>query len=245
MRNAYAFPFCKSIKHMNSCYFIPARGGSKGIPKKNLRDFAGHPLIYWTIKEALNSSLKFPIFVSSDDDDILSYCSRFQGVTCIKRGEEFSTDESTMISVLQDFFSDSHIFNTFDNIILLQPTAPFRTASDIQESFKLFSESENARSVVSVCHHPDLHPARMYRINNYCLVSLDHEKSSMNRQDLEPVYHRNGCIYITNSEIISSGSILCSKPIPYNMPSARSLNIDTEFDFVLADVYQRYLLSLM
>jgi CMP-N,N'-diacetyllegionaminic acid synthase len=229
---------------MTSCFFIPARGGSKGVPKKNLRNFAGHPLIYWTIKAALKSSLKFPIFVSSDDEDILDYSSQFQGVTCIKRGDEFSRDKSTMISVLQDFFSDSHILKTFNNIILLQPTAPFRTASDIQESFKLFCESGEARSVVSVCHHPDLHPARMYKIKSNCLISLDHKKSSINRQDLEPVYHRNGCIYITNSAIISSGSILCSRPIPYNMPSSRSLNIDTEFDFVLADVYQRHLLSL-
>ena len=147
-----------------------------------------------------------------------------------------------MVDVLQDLLSLDK-FSSFDTVILLQPTAPFRTFADIQSALNLFFSYESSRSLVSVCHHSDLHPARMYSMKNDTLHPYDELQSAKNRQDLEPAYHRNGCIYISTASMIQNGSILCPSPIPYLMPAERSLNIDTEFDLLIADLYKKHQLK--
>lgn len=224
-------------------FFIPARGGSKGVIKKNIRQVGGNPLIYWSIKSAINANLGCPIVVSSDDPDILIYSSQFSEVTTIMRDKKLSSDDTPMVDVLHDLLLPSGNFSSFNTVILLQPTAPFRTSNDIQNAFDLFRAHNSCRSLVSVCHHPDIHPARMYYMNNKELVAVDQSRSSKNRQDLKPVYHRNGCIYISTSSMINDGSILCPSPIPYLMPLERSLNIDTEFDLIISRLYKNYQLK--
>ena len=223
-------------------FLIPARGGSKGVLKKNMRCVGGRPLIYWSIQSAINTNLGYPIVVSSDDPDIINYASQFDRVTTVNRDPIFAKDKTPMVDVLRDLLLSSK-FSDFDTIILLQPTAPFRTSLDIKLALDLFLRFNSSRSLVSVCQHPDIHPARMYSIDCDMLLPYDKERSAQNRQDLQPAYHRNGCIYISTASMINNGSILCSSPIPYLMPADRSLNIDTEFDLTIADLYKKYQLK--
>ena len=227
---------------MNPAIIIPARSGSKGVNRKNVRLVGYKPLVYWSIKCALSSSLTTNIFVSTNDPEVTSIAASL-GVETLHRPAELATDHATMADVLKDILTSTTTFHQFDSVILLQPTAPFRLATDIRDSWDLFSQNGSSDSVISVTTVEDAHPARMYTLNSGSLVSLDSTYSSANRQDLPPVYHRNGSVYISSRETILSGRMLSDKIIPYIMPPDRSLNIDSPFDLLLADLLMRYKLT--
>jgi CMP-N-acetylneuraminic acid synthetase len=119
--------------------------------------------------------------------------------------------------------------------VVLQPTAPLRTGEDIDSAFKILMET-GADAVVSVYRVCDHHPARMYRMVNDRLVPYATEPASGRRQDLPPVYHRNGAIYAFRKSLLEEGRVLMGGDVrPYIMPSTRSINIDEELDLLLAD----------
>ena len=134
---------------------IPARGGSKGIPRKNIIQFSGKPLIQWSIDAALNSSVITDIAVSSDDDEILELVKKNVQIKTIKRPKELAQDNSRTEPVLVHALENIKDVK-YDYLVLIQPTSPLRKASDIDEAFnKLIAINDN--SLISVCsieHHP-------------------------------------------------------------------------------------------
>lgn len=211
---------------------IPARGGSKGVPGKNKRLVAGRPLIDYTIAAGLRARTLSRILVTTDDPDIAAL-ARAGGVEAVARPASIATDESPVIDAVRHALSAHFPGNgSPDAIVLLQPTSPFRAGSDIDAAVELFLASKTP--VCSVCRCEDAHPARMYRIERGTMVSLMPELSSIRRQDLPPVYLRNGSIYVFGPGELATGEIIGSAMQPYIMGARSSVNIDTEIDLLLA-----------
>ena len=218
---------------MNILTVIPARGGSKGVPRKNIKLLGGKPLIAWTIEAAKQAGIK-PV-VSSEDGEILDV-----GVECgafyFYRDPDLASDNVPMLPVIQDVVIEFESLSDklIDWILLLQPTTPFRTAEDIKVAIEL-AEAGDCDSVISVVQVGDHHPARMYKITDGYMDALMPDESTKRRQDLSPLYLRNGAIYLTKRDVIMGGKMWGDKVKPYIMPEERSINIDTMLDWKLAE----------
>lgn len=216
---------------------IPARSGSQGVPDKNIRNLAGKPLLAYSIQAALNSNLISDVFLSTDSKEYAEIAKQHGAWVPFLRASELAQNDSTAVSVakniiqrLRDEFSKE-----YDVVIWLQPTSPFRTAQDIDQSIEFLKEDE-VDSVVSVYEVSDHHPSRMYRLQDGFLQSFVQEHPSMLRQNNEKIYHRNGAIYaFKNSTLEKYGNFFGDKIKPYLMPRERSINIDDELDFFIAD----------
>ena len=187
---------------------IPARGGSKGVPRKNIRLVGGSPLIYWSIKAAQNSKLIDHFFVSTDDVEIAEIASNFSAPVQMRpaqlAGDKTKIGEA-IIWALKKIENEHN--KEFSHILLLQPTAPLRNSFDIDDALKLLLESE-ADSLISVYKVDDSHPARMYKINRNRLIPFSEEYTKDLRQDLPDIYHRNGSLYAcTRSCLIENENI--------------------------------------
>lgn len=214
---------------------IPARGGSKGVPRKNVRLLNGQPLIAHTIIPAHASMRLDHVVVSTDDEEIASVAEQFDA-RVVMRPAALAEDQTPMLPValhVLDTLADEG--NKYDILVLLQCTCPFRSSADIDAALALF-DTEDCDAVIGVQEVGDAHPARMYRLDKRLLEPLDCKWEKANRQDLPPVYHRNGVIYAIRCEALRrEQTFFAAKSRPYIMPRERSINIDEEFDFQLAE----------
>ena len=214
---------------------IPARGGSKGIRKKNIKLLNGKPLIYYTIVESLKSKLD-RVIVSTESEEIASIALSY-GIETIKRPNKLAEDESSALSVIKDVLSK--IDDTFDTVMLLQPTSPFRTRNHINEALNIFENDKEADSLVSVVKVPHgFHFSKQMQLNDNYLCG---GKSFTRRQELEDhFYARNGAaIYLSKTEIINK-SILGEKIKPYFMNKIDSIDIDDSEDWFLAEAILKF-----
>ena len=222
---------------------IPARGGSKGIPGKNIRTLNGRPLIEYTCDAALQSRLINHAIVSTDCSEI-SQVARRAGVDVpFVRPSELASDQSPTIDVIRHALTwmQEHRDYRHDIIVLLQPTAPLRTASHVDEALAALIR-EDADAVVSVTpvpahHHPDwqfrIHGSELRPWSGGRFVDIP-----TRRQALTASYTRNGAIYAFRRDAVEmNGSIYGSYCVPYVMPNELSVNIDTEDDWRLAENY--------
>ena len=211
---------------------IPARGGSKGVPGKNRKPVDGKPLICYTIEAALQSKLLSEIYVSSDDQLILDLAEGYRGIRLHVRPNALATDNSPVSETVSAICSNT----ACDAIMLLQPTAPIRTSDNIDDAISLLESSGNCNSVISVVAMDDVHPARMYWIENGEMQSILPAYELSRRQDIPPAYYRNGSIYLVRKIAFEEKKSLMVKPsIPYIMPSGWLLNIDEPRDMIIAE----------
>lgn len=216
---------------------IPARGGSKGVKNKNIRDLNGKPLIWYTIESAKNLiSESFDLVVSTDSQAIASVASLY-GVKVINRDSSLATDKCKMVPVIIDALRQMEsLGNVYDAIIILQPTCPFRVHDDIVDTLEVL-RSGYSTSVISFTPVGDCHPARMYRRNGNELQCLEVENESINRQDLPETLIRNGLIYaITKDKLLQTQKLQHIDTYPLIIPNTiRSVNIDEMLDFHIAE----------
>lgn len=216
---------------------IPARGGSKGVPKKNIRDLGGKPLIAYTIDVAKASKLTSCI-VSTDDEEIAQIARDCGGDVPFMRPENLATDSAKAIPVIQHALEEMERRNevTYDAVMMLQPTTPFKTSKDIDEAIDLL-ESSGADSVISVVDVQGHHPARMKYLEGDRLVDPDFCEAYENqpRQELRPMYLRNGAIYLTRRSVMMNNSFKGKDCRALVMENERSVNIDTVQDFEYAE----------
>ena len=214
---------------------IPARGGSKGVPQKNIRLIHGKPLISYTIALAESCKSFMDYIVSTDDEKIEKIAVQY-GAHVIKRPPEIATDASSVVDTV------SHVLNTlgttYDLILLLQPTSPLRDTTDIQHVIKMFSDDPGLDGVVSVVKVSDKHPARMYAVNNdEYLDSFIEGGETLRRQELEPLYYRNGAIYAVKTDVFLKSKTLMPKyKKAYVMDHRWAVNIDEEIDIQLLEL---------
>ena len=217
---------------MNIIGIIPARGGSKGIPRKNLVKISNTPLIGFTIIAAKKSKFISDVIVSSDDEEIIEISRNYGADVPFIRPQKLSNDNTPMISVIKhslDYFKN--IFLNIDALVLLQPTSPLRDEKHIDEAIQLFLES-NASSVVSVTTVPHQYsPECLLKINNEGFLDPISSKKYFNRQDKPKYYARNGpAIVVINPEVISKNDLYGDNSIPYIMDIEQSIDIDNLSD---------------
>ncbi len=218
---------------------IPARGGSKGIPRKNIKKIEGKPLIEYTIDTAKKCEQLFDVVVSTEDEEIETI-AKANHCKVIKRPKELATDHSKVqdacLHILKHFEEKDILF---DAILLLQPTSPLRTVADIDNVIELMVKND-VDGIVSVCEVEDMHPARMYTNDNNGLISIMPDFESTRRQNLPKYYVRNGCIYLTKVEaLVKEKSFMPANKMGYIMDSNWAVNIDQPKDFELLKVMMK------
>ena len=220
---------------------IPARGGSKGVPRKNIRPICGKSIIAYTIETALAARhLLWRTIVSTDDPEIAAIARTHGSEVPFIRPDDLSGDMVPTLPVLQHAvrFVEQQDGLTLDWILLLQPTSPLRTWQDIEAALNLARDG-GCDSVISVVQVIPEHPVFVKRIeDNRLLPFCIEEKEGTRRQDCQPpAYIRNGAIYLTRRDVLMKHNSIWGRIIrPYIMPPQRSVNIDNELDFKLAEI---------
>ena len=203
---------------------IPARAGSKGIKKKNLYSIAGSPLIYWTISEIKKINFIDKVVITSDDYDIINYCKSLNCDVPFRRSDELSTDEAKTSDVILDVLKR---LPGYDYFILLQPTSPLRTASDIMKAFDKMISS-NSKTCISV-YKTSLKANWLLKLNNHNNLKpmLDEKYFDTRRQEMDDTYLPNGAIYISETKnFIKNKNFFSSKTTAFVMPEEMSIDID-------------------
>ena len=211
---------------------IPARGGSKGIPRKNLVELSRKPLISYTIQAAKNSRYIDDVFVSTEDKEIATL-SRSFGVEIIDRPKTLAGDNIPSLRVIEhaiDYLAKKGFL--YDVIVLLQPTSPLRNSHHIDEALSLFFKS-HFDSVVSVCQSHYL----LWKRVDHRLLPVNHSvKKRVRRQDMPREFFENGAIYITTCKLIlRDKKILGGRIGLYIMDKKCSVDIDDKFDLWLCE----------
>lgn len=217
---------------------IPARGGSKGLPGKNIRDLAGEPLISHSINVAKSSNMFDEIMVNTDSDDIAIIAKQYGASVPFIRPAELAGDKSQIMDTYLftiEYYRKKGIY--FDAVMVLLPTAPLRNVEDIVGAINLM-KSRKADSVVTVCEvdHP---PFWMNTLEDDCSMKtfFKEEYRHKNRQELPTYYRINGAIYLAMTEtLIRDRDWYSSEVYAYKMPRERSVDIDSVLDFKIAEM---------
>lgn len=214
---------------------IPARGGSKGVPRKNLRPLAGKPLIAWTIEAAQGSSLLDRVILSSEDEEIMETARQHGLDVPFKRPPELARDDTPgilpVLHALEMLSSEN-----YTHVVLLQPTSPLRNSEDIDGAIRLCIDRA-APSCVGVCETP--HPPWwMFGMNEEKKLSpiMAAKDIPSRRQDAPKTYQLNGAVYVAETRFIKSNKgFIGPESLGFAMPAERSLDIDSELDLALAE----------
>lgn len=215
---------------------IPARGGSKGILRKNLRELGGKPLLAWSIEAAHNSRYLDRVVLSSEDAEIIEAAKNFGCEAPFVRPAELATDNAPGIAPVLHALEMLQAEN-YDYIVLLQPTSPLRQAMDIDAAIELCLEN-NAPTCVSVTQ--EMHnPWWMFTLDDKkrLLPLLSKENMPLRRQDAPETYSLNGAVYVARCDyLLEHKSFLGPETIAYAMPPERAIDIDRELDLELAEL---------
>lgn len=215
---------------------IPARGGSKGLPRKNIAMLNDKPLISYSIESALNADLVSRVIVSTEDAEIAEV-SRKYGSEVMNRPMELAQDDTPTISVVQQVLHQL-VEDRYhaEVVVLLQPTTPLRTTEDIDAAVRLFLTS-NCQSVVSICEM-EHSPYWSFQVErSYLKPLLGKKYLKMRRQDLPRVYLPNGALFVSSPmALYKTQSFYSSRTMPYIMPPERSIDIDCENDLLHAEI---------
>ena len=213
---------------------ILARGGSKGLPRKNVRNLAGKPLIAWTIEAGLASVHIDRLILSSDDEEIMRVAKAHGCDVPFQRPDNLAEDETSSMDALLHALRQ---VSGYEYVVLLQPTSPLRTADDIDACIEKMQEAR-APACVSVTK-TDKPPQWMYALQDDDRLApvLPEEERVTRRQDAAPTYVLNGAVYVADTEwLLEHKSFMHDETAAYLMPSERSVDIDNELDMRVVEV---------
>ena len=220
------------IFSMSCIALIPARGGSKGIPRKNIKPFNSKPLIYWSIKIALESNKVDRVIVSTEDEEIADIARSFSAEVPFMRPKKYSMDNSSGLEPIL------HALETIPNIndlLILQPTSPLRRLEDIEGIFNQRSKF-NSYSAVSLTLSKKPCDLFFQLGNNMKILSNRDTLSSKPRQEYKKRFYLNGSLYLSTKEsIFKNKSLVTHDTVGYIMPEEYSIDIDTPFDWMIAE----------
>lgn len=217
---------------------IPARGGSKGLPGKNIKQLAGKPLIAYTIEQAKGSKYIDRVIVSTEDEQIAEVAGKFNAEVPFKRPKELAEDNSSMIDVLLHAIKwmEEEAKFKFDILVLLHATTPLREAEDIDKCIKLLvdEKADNVFSVAEAYRNPYFN---MVEVNAADEVRLVKEGHFTTRQSAPKVFDMNASIYVWWKNVfLEKKGLFLEKTRIYIMPKERSIDIDEPMDFEIAKV---------
>lgn len=220
---------------------IPARGGSKGLPGKNIKLLAGKPLIAWTIKAALESHMLDRVIVSTDDPKIAKISRKWGAETPFLRPKQLARDRTRSLPVLKHAISFLKHKEGYipDVVVLLQPTSPLRKPKHIRQALSLFHRTK-ANSLVGVCRaeHSPYWMMRLKGTQSFPLMA--DSKKYERRQDCPPVYRVNGAMYVTGYHVLmTKDKIMDKNARAFVMDAHSSIDIDTPLDFKMAEILMK------
>ncbi len=229
------------MNRKNILCIILARGGSKGIPKKNIFLINGHPLISYSIFAGLNSKYIDKVIVSTDSKKIKSFSEKYGADVPFLRPKKLSLDKTLSVHALQHAVKKcEEIYNTiYDYVIEIPAVSPFRSSKDIDNALEIFFKNKSLDSLSAYVSSGEKHPIRLKRlrknkITNFCKEYPEDPKGSR-RQDFETSYIRNGSIYlVTRKSLFTHNSRNGGNHFPFVMSEDKSLNIDNKFDLEIA-----------
>lgn len=228
---------------MRRIAIIPARGGSKRIPKKNIKEFCGKPIIAYSIEAALKSGLFDTVFVSTDDDEIKSVALKYGAEVPFLRSKEnsgdFSSSSDVIVEVLEKLKDKDKIY---DIVACIYPTAPFITENKLINAYKLFSAS-NAKSLVSVVAY-SFPPQRSFHISNDRLKLNFPEFNEKRTQDLSDIFHDAGQFYFGRVDsYMKEKRFFSDDTYPFVLPELEVQDIDTNMDWIIAELKYKLLIK--
>jgi len=214
---------------------ICARGGSKGVKNKNIKELRGKPLIAYTIEQAKQSKLFEHIVISTDSNDIANVAKEYGAEVFFKRDEQMASDTAGKLEVIKDAFvkSEKYYGTKFDYLIDLDATAPLRNIDDIINSFKQFINDNNDNLITAMPSRRNPY-FNLIEIGNNGKVHLSKQLDNriIRRQDAPKCYDMNASIYIWKRDIIlNKNNLFLEKTGLYVMPEERSIDIDTPLDY--------------
>lgn len=222
---------------MKNIAIITARSGSKGLPDKNIKELCGKPLMAYSIEAALQSGMFDTVHVSTDSEKYAEIARKFGADVPFLRDEATSSDTAGSWDAVREVLKKYRdLGQEFDTITLLQPTSPLRTAQDIKDGYELFQKQE-AVAVVAVCEmeHSPLWSNTLPE--NRCLDGFLGKAENAQRQQLATYYRINGALYIASAEaVLKKENLYGEKSFALVMPQERSVDIDSELDFIIAQV---------
>ncbi len=221
---------------MHNLAIIPARSGSKGLPDKNIKDLNGKPLMAYSIEAALKSNLFDEVMVSTDSEKYSEIAKKCGASVPFLRSAELSGDKAGSWDVVKEVLNHyKEMSKEFDTICLLQPTSPLRDSGDIKDAYKLYEEKASV-AVISVCEmeHSPLWSNTL--ADDRSLAGFIKPEANKPRQEIETYYRLNGAIFIVKTdEIYKSYDYYREGSFAYVMPTWKSVDIDSELDFELAE----------
>ena len=225
---------------MNVLYIIPARGGSKGLPQKNIKLLCGKPLISWSIETGIASKQKFPgrVLVSTDDSKIADVAVKYGAEVPFLRPDELAQDTTPSMDVVLhaiNFFQSKG--EEFDLVVMLEPTSPQRDANDIIGAIELLITTPTAESVVGVSQTESAHPAFLVSIKNGFIFPYGKQAIQVvRRQDIDELFFFEGSMYVSKTEsLVKRKSFYHEKTLGYVMPKWKSFEVDDTVDFIIIE----------
>ena len=220
---------------MSSIAIITARGGSKRIPKKNIKEFCGKPIIAYSIEAALKSEAFDVVMVSTDSEEIASIAKQYGAEVPFLRSEATSNDFATTADVIEEVISNySKRGRVFDYFACIYPTAPFVTDEKLHEAMNSI-KAAGADALISVVKY-SFPPQRAFIIKDEMLKYQYPQYERARSQDLDPVYHDCGQFYFCSTEVfMEHHSLLLPKTIPFIIPDEEVQDIDTPSDWLIAE----------
>lgn len=214
---------------------IPARGGSKGIKDKNIKNLCGKPLIAYSIECGLKSQYVDSVVVTTDSEKIATVSQEYGARVPFMRPAELASDTAkTLDAVLHAVQTLEQKGERYDVLLLLQPTQPLRCSTDVDGAIEAFFE-QGCEALASVSEVTD-HPILVRTVEEGRLKNLLACSSTCRRQDMPAYYRINGCIYINRIDLLDQSTSFNDNPVPYVMPKAHSIDIDTDLDFKMAEL---------
>ena len=226
---------------MKSIAIITARGGSKRIPRKNIKEFLGKPIIAYTIEAAIASNMFDQVMVSTDDNEIAQIAKKYGAMVPFMRSEKTSNDFATTADVLNEVIDEyKKLGESFEYMCCLYPTAPFVTPEAIGQAMKIL-EDNGADTVLPVVKF-SFPPQRGVIMKDGYLTPKYPECMPMRSQDLEPMYHDAGQFYCMKvSSFLEQGKVVMDKTMPYMQDDMNVQDIDTLEDWAIAEVKYKVL----
>jgi CMP-N,N'-diacetyllegionaminic acid synthase len=235
------------IGDLRALGLITARGGSKGLPCKNIRPLLGKPLIGWTIEQAKASPSLDAVVVSTDSQEIAHVARNFGAEVPFLRPAALASDTASSADAIihaLDALSDAG--RDFDIVVLLEPTSPLRRPEDVEEALKALAGHEAALSVVSVTPVEAAHPAFLYRIGDDGILKpfVAARSGAIRRQDLEPLHHLAGCFYMSYVDAFRSvRGFYHDRTLSYAVGRHQAYEIDELSDFIVVEALMQARLS--
>jgi CMP-N,N'-diacetyllegionaminic acid synthase len=219
---------------------IPARGGSKGLPGKNIKLLCGKPLIAWSIQAGLGSQYIDEVMVTTDSEEIAAISENFGASVPFIRPTELASDTASSIDVIRHTLNyyDKKCHRVFDYAVLLEPTSPLREKEDIDDAITQLVNNPLAKAVVGICKTESQNPVFLVRknINNFIVGYENTDMRVVRRQDIQDVYYFEGSVYISETAaLLENNTFYHEKTLGYEFPKWKAIEVDDLDDFIMVE----------